>query len=197
MGYPAAYPTVIAVGAIEKLGGRADFSQYGSNLSVVGPGVEINSSGPGKAYVAELLVHSGEGTEETIVRNTLGFGSGYLDAPLTAPVVFAGLGREADYEGVALESKIALINRGEISFFDKVRNAIQAGAVAVVIANNEPGLFVGMVQEKGQVSIPVLFIEQEFGKTIYADIVNGKTSMITISMELRTNYLIMGWNINV
>ncbi|AGM08039.1 type VII secretion-associated serine protease mycosin [Amycolatopsis keratiniphila] len=45
--YPASYPTVIAVGAIDMTGKKADFSQTGKFLSLVAPGVGITSIGPG------------------------------------------------------------------------------------------------------------------------------------------------------
>ncbi|RSN19286.1 type VII secretion-associated serine protease mycosin [Amycolatopsis sp. WAC 04169] len=45
--YPAAYPGVIAVGAIDRDGKHADFSQTGSFLSLVAPGVGVTSIGPG------------------------------------------------------------------------------------------------------------------------------------------------------
>jgi subtilisin family serine protease len=43
----------------------------------------------------------------------------------------------------SLEGKVALVPRGEYSFNLKATNAIAAGAVAVVIYNNNPGLFYG------------------------------------------------------
>ncbi|WP_410586387.1 type VII secretion-associated serine protease mycosin [Amycolatopsis sp. lyj-23] len=47
--YPAAFPTVIAVGAIDVAGKKADFSQTGDFLSLVAPGVGVTSVGPGGA----------------------------------------------------------------------------------------------------------------------------------------------------
>jgi membrane-anchored mycosin MYCP len=44
--YPAAYPSVVAVGAVQQDGSRADFSNTGDYLSVVAPGVGILSLGP-------------------------------------------------------------------------------------------------------------------------------------------------------
>jgi len=46
LNYPAAYPAVISVGAIDTSGQRAYFSNYGSNLDVVAPGVYILSTVP-------------------------------------------------------------------------------------------------------------------------------------------------------
>jgi len=45
--YPASYPTVIAVGAVDSAGQHADFSQTGPYLSLVAPGVDVISVGPG------------------------------------------------------------------------------------------------------------------------------------------------------
>jgi type VII secretion-associated serine protease mycosin len=45
--YPAAFPGVIAVGAVDSTGKRADFSQTGPFLSLVAPGVDVTSVGPG------------------------------------------------------------------------------------------------------------------------------------------------------
>ena len=48
--YPAAYPKVIAVGAVDNQERRAQFSNYGNNLDVMAPGVSIYSTQTGSAY---------------------------------------------------------------------------------------------------------------------------------------------------
>lgn len=53
------------------------------------------------------------------------------------PVVFAGLGKPEELQHVA--GKIALIQRGELTFDAKVQNAKNAGAAAVIIFNNVDG----------------------------------------------------------
>jgi membrane-anchored mycosin MYCP len=45
--YPASYPSVIAVGAVDESGQRADFSEIGDYVSLVAPGVDVVSLGPG------------------------------------------------------------------------------------------------------------------------------------------------------
>lgn len=45
--YPAALPTVLAVGAIDSTGALAAFSQTGPHLGMTAPGVEVVSVGPG------------------------------------------------------------------------------------------------------------------------------------------------------
>jgi subtilisin family serine protease len=45
--YPAAYPSVIAVGAVDEAGQRPDFSQTGPFVAVVAPGENVLGLGPG------------------------------------------------------------------------------------------------------------------------------------------------------
>ncbi|MBO9129211.1 S8 family serine peptidase [Bacillus sp. 165] len=55
------------------------------------------------------------------------------------PVEFVGLGKPEDVTGKDLTGKIALIQRGEIPFVDKVKSAAKAGAKAVIVYNNVDG----------------------------------------------------------
>lgn len=50
VGYPAAYEPVIAVGALDRHGQRAYFSNYGDALDLVAPGVRIFSTVPANGY---------------------------------------------------------------------------------------------------------------------------------------------------
>lgn len=49
-GYPAAYPQVISVAAVDQNGEWAEFSNFGDYVNVTAPGVAIASTYPGKAY---------------------------------------------------------------------------------------------------------------------------------------------------
>ncbi|PAE26689.1 S8 family serine peptidase [Bacillus sp. 7894-2] len=55
------------------------------------------------------------------------------------PIEFTGLGTPQDFTGNNLTGKIALIERGELTFEEKVKNAKNAGAAAVIIFNNTEG----------------------------------------------------------
>ncbi|MBM7557435.1 S8 family serine peptidase [Halanaerobacter jeridensis] len=48
--YPSRYNSVIAVGAVDSRGNKANFSNYGSGLEVVAPGVNIYSTYAGNRY---------------------------------------------------------------------------------------------------------------------------------------------------
>jgi subtilisin family serine protease len=48
--YPASYPGLIAVAALDSSGRRASFSNYGSRVDIAAPGVGIYSTVPGQSY---------------------------------------------------------------------------------------------------------------------------------------------------
>lgn len=48
--YPAAYPSVISVGAVDARGQHLDFSNFGTYLSLTAPGYSINAAWPGGRY---------------------------------------------------------------------------------------------------------------------------------------------------
>lgn len=69
----------------------------------------------------------------------------------------------------AIHGKIALIDRGTCTFLTKVRNAQHAGAVAVLVVNNESGPPVSMPLPGGDdgvdITIPAIMVGQEDGTT--------------------------------
>jgi len=132
--YPAKYPSVLSVGAIDAELNVAEFSNYDSDLDVVAPGVDILSSipqGTGRDGKASF-------STETAVINTEVFPvDGSIDGVINGKdVVYVGLGLEKDFEGLDLSGKVALIQRGEIAFADKAKGALAANAEAVIIFNN-------------------------------------------------------------
>ncbi|MEC2073258.1 M28 family peptidase [Alkalihalophilus marmarensis] len=85
---------------------------------------------------------------------------------VTAALVDAGLGRESDLAGVELGGKIALIQRGEISFGDKVLNAARAGARGVIIYNNAPGTLNGTLGGANDEFVPAVSLSQAEGQAL-------------------------------
>lgn len=76
--------------------------------------------------------------------------------------VYCGLGAFEDYEGKDIQGKIALLDRGEISFWEKAFNAQQAGAIAMVVCDNveEDGLATMMMDG---MDFPSVFISLNDG----------------------------------
>lgn len=62
-----------------------------------------------------------------------------------------------------LSGNIALIKRGNCSFTEKAIQAQNAGAIAVIVMNNEPDSLVNMSGADANIQIPVLFISKENG----------------------------------
>jgi Zn-dependent M28 family amino/carboxypeptidase len=75
-------------------------------------------------------------------------------------VLVSGPGEPADFPP-GTQGSVALIERGTLSFQDKVANAEAAGASAVVIYNNQPGEYTATL--RGESSVPAITISQEDG----------------------------------
>lgn len=90
-------------------------------------------------------------------------------------VAIPGYGDVADFEGLDVNGKVALIQRGEINFTDKAANAEAAGAVCAIVYNNTTGNINMVVNEGG--TIPFIFIGQDAGLAIIDSIDNGDNMM--------------------
>jgi aminopeptidase YwaD len=113
--------------------------------------------------------------------------------PLTAEVVAAGRGTPQDFAGIAVRGKIALVERGDLRFADKVANAARAGAVAVVIYNNEPGSVVGTLLEPS--AIPAVTISQADGRRLREWLQSGPvvvTLLVDTVHEQRSSTNVVG-----
>lgn len=183
--YPAAISTVLAVGALNEDLTKAPFSQWGPELDVVAPGVNVISSVPqGTGRDGLVRVDLGSGPEE--FTNTV-FQNASTDVKtVMGGIEYCGLGKPDDFIGKDLSGKIALIERGEISFSDKVANAIKANAAGVLIFNNAAGLITGGLATP--VNIPVLMIEQSVGQAMVQTLVQSASALATEIGVVATNY---------
>lgn len=100
-----------------------------------------------------------------------------LTEPITAEIVFGKYGRQDDLIDIDANGKILLIERGSdregelVYFSEKEKNAANAGAIAAIIYNNEPGIFLGDLNNKLEgpdykPSIPAVSISREDGLMI-------------------------------
>lgn len=82
-----------------------------------------------------------------------------------------------------LTGKVALIDRGDCLFVDKVQRAQQAGAIAVVMVNNVPGDPITMGGTPGYtVTIPGVMISQADGARIKAHL--GEKPVLRLASDL-------------
>lgn len=79
--------------------------------------------------------------------------------------VYCGFGRPEDFEGKEVAGKIALIDRGEIFFSDKAQNALDAGAIAMIVCNNaDEEHLISMILD--DVVFPSVFISLNDGEKL-------------------------------
>ncbi|HVD16811.1 MAG TPA: S8 family serine peptidase, partial [Actinomycetota bacterium] len=74
-------------------------------------------------------------------------GAAELDGRREVALVDAGLGRKEDYGGKDVAGKLALVKRSDLDLGAVVRNAADAGAALVAVANDQPGPFLDSVRE--------------------------------------------------
>lgn len=91
-----------------------------------------------------------------------------MSAHGSASGVLAYVGRalEDDIPAGGLENRIALIERGEITFEEKVSRVADAGAVGAIIFNNREGLFRGTFTSESR--IPAVAVSQSDGRRLLA-----------------------------
>lgn len=148
--YPAGYASVISVAAVDSAKVLGTFSQRNATVELAAPGVGVLST--------------------TSYRNaglTVGTGS-YISSALegtifgTASAALVDGGRALS-TNAAWAGKTVLVERGDISFWDKVLNVQNSGAAACVLYNNVAGGFSGTLGTGNASTIPALTISREDG----------------------------------
>ena len=127
---------------------------------------------------SELTVSSGSGTEEIwsspMSKSQQGVASGVLR--------FVGKAFEEDIPAEGLEGAIALIERGEITFEQKVERVEEAGAIGAVVFNNRPGRYYGDLQNPS--AIPAVAISRGDGRDLLDLIEEGDAeAQVTVKSE--------------
>lgn len=85
-------------------------------------------------------------------------------------VAVPGVGDDADYAGVDVKGKIAVVSRGALSFYDKTVNAAEAGAAGIIVYNNGGSTF---YHNQGGWDVPLMLIQTQEGIDLLAAIENG------------------------
>ena len=138
----------------------------GKNSKVITVGATYNNIT--SSFVATLKV------EEKQFQVLPMIGTALLDEPIIEEIVFGEFGRERDLAEGSFSNTIVLVERGsdvkdEIVYFSvKENNVANAGGKAIVVYNNEPGIFYGELLHEFaapnyQPKIPALSISREDG----------------------------------
>jgi serine protease len=167
--FPGGYQSVLTVGAVDSKNHLASFSNTGAQMDVVAPGVDNLSSFPrteGRDAYATI-----GGT--TYAAFPMEFAAATPTTGITGPLVDCHLAQtKADCGATPPANFVALIQRGAVSFAQKVDSAMQAGASAAIVYNNAangPGNFngtLGTVDDNGKPWIPAISLSQTDGEAI-------------------------------
>lgn len=170
--------TVVSISAgnsgnwFENTANQYPYAESNSWTTTGSPGSYTNSLG-----VASVDNVGGTGDYVEVAGKKL-FYTDSTSAPIQALTTLAGeqqfvyvdtAGNAEDFAAVKdiLTGKIAICNRGSIAFTDKGNNAISNGAIALIVANNEPGT-ISMVTDGYNYTAPYVSILQADGEYIKA-----------------------------
>lgn len=112
---------------------------------------------------------------------TAGFGPPVPMVPITADFALVNDGIDEATDACeplapgSLDGKIALVRRGTCTFESKVEICQAAGAVAVIVMNNQPGAIISMGGSTGGAMIPSVMISMANGNTFENAINGGQT----------------------
>ncbi|CDF77874.1 glycoside hydrolase (GHnc) [Formosa agariphila KMM 3901] len=122
---------------------------------------------------------------------------------VTGDLVMASDGSASPYEACGritnnaeVKGKIALIYRGNCGFIDKVKYVQDAGAIGVVVINNEAGAPIGMggTDTNNAITIPSVMISMSAGSDIRSAIDSGDTVNVKIRYSSFAGYYVLNGN---
>jgi len=151
----------------------------GPGLNTIGsPGRNFGSVTVGATYnnLTSSLVATLEIDEKSYTVIPM-VGSTKLEDPIKEKIIFAGYGKIEDFQELDVKDAIVIVERGsdvegELLYFSiKEKNAANAGAKAMIVYNNNPGIFLGeliheFIESGYTPRIPVVSIDREEGLEI-------------------------------
>lgn len=153
--YPASYDAVVSVAAVDANEQHASFSQQTDQVELAGPGVSVLSSVPRGMGEKVTVTVAGSAVEATGMEGT-------ARVENTGALSNCGIG---DAPCADAAGKVCLIERGVISFAEKVQACEAGGGVGAIIYNNEPGMLLGTLGTY-QSSIPAVGISDTDGAAL-------------------------------
>lgn len=162
--YPANYTltNIISVAALTQSNTLASFSNYGAtSVDLAAPGVNIYSTAPlSLGRTSSLTV----GTTTYLAQELL-FSGTTSAAGLTKPIYNCGIGNPNEFPA-GVSGNLALIQRGTLTFAEKVTNAMSAGAVGAIIYDHTTEALGGWTLGTSGNWIPSLQITKAAGEAL-------------------------------
>lgn len=176
--YPAAYPSVVSVGAVDARGEHLEFSNYGTYLSLTAPGYSINATWPGGRYTRMSGTSASAPIVTGAIAATMSDGTGVkMSASQAAEIVMnhaddAGLpGPDSEY-GFGILDVGRIMSRGVPGLIDAaitsqrlVRSQTRGGSDEIQVTIQNRGTTI-LVNTFLQVSTP--FGNRQFNVTTLA-----------------------------
>ncbi len=144
--YPAGYEASVMVGGVNKDDGKYAASQYPSCTQTTGKGrrqttttnerICVEISGGGEDVLS--TVPSGTGAVAAITSDGVAVPASSTSNTGTVTAASYHMGT-AEAVDTAASGKVCVIDRGNISFADKINNCGASGGVAAIVVNNEAG----------------------------------------------------------
>ncbi len=164
--YPASYPSVVSVGALDANKQVTSFSQKNDQVDIAAPGAGVLSTWPAKensSVTVSGVTYVANGVDGT--QRTTG---------VSAPLVDGGL---CDTAG-SWTGKMVLCERGTVTFADKVNNVKNGGGTGAIIYNNVSGPFKGGMGNTTS-TLPAVTISQEDGQFLKANRLGVSATLVS------------------
>lgn len=149
--------------------------------NILAVGSTNNAGGASQIVVSMRVMYAS--TETTLEITPSTFGPSLTDmAPITNAMAVSSPLDGCTAVGSSLSGKIALVQRGTCNFDTKVRNAQNAGAVAVIVFNHLEGadVLMGGGTDAVHVTIPSAFIGLSDGTLLQAAAASGVTITLPV-----------------
>ncbi|QQX81116.1 S8 family serine peptidase [Shewanella sp. KX20019] len=157
--YPAGYPSVMMVGANDANNDIADFSQFPTCttgrgkkqktdtsicVEIAAGGVDTLSTYPAGMATASNMSVDGVAYSSSAMENA---------GSVSGSVFYMGT---AEATNGGANGMVCMIDRGAISFHDKVLNCENSGGIGAIIINNEAGMLYGTLGDTNATNIPAV-----------------------------------------
>lgn len=161
--YPAGYKSVMMIGANDANNQIASFSQFPGCTVTTGRGKNASTE-TNDGYCVEATAGgvdtlstypAGGATLSTLEADGSGYASSAMEnvGSASGSTYFMGTAQSITS---AAAGKVCVIDRGVISFHDKVNNCQLSGGIGAIIINNEPGMLYGTLGTANATSIPAI-----------------------------------------